>query len=198
MLKESIFKELIKKGYSKEGSSRVWDISNQSLLFSSPELSRAFLEVRNVPIYKKNIVDREIELIKESKGILNGMIGSGSFNLIDMRCAEGERALAFLKILSNAKFRYCPVSADESLATLAVNGVKKSKLKNVISYSPQKAGFEDFGNVCVMLRNAEFQRNVILLMGSTLATFEINDFLFNLSNAMFKGDILQGIFGEPM
>src|SRR3989344_3505248 len=40
------------------------------------------------------------------------------------------------------------------------------------------------------LRNSKYQRNIILLLGSLISSFDINDYLFKVSQSMFPGDYL--------
>lgn len=191
MVNDLVFRELIKRGYSKSGTKRVWDVSNHNLLVSSDESAQAFLNLKNFPVYRDNIINRETALIKASASTLRKSLGSGAFNLIDMNCANGERAVAFIKTLDpKAQVRYCPLSLSPRLTKEATLGLKKAGLKQVVAYAPQQVDFSKLSEVSGMLRTSKFQRNVILLMGSSIAALEINDFLFTLSKDLFQGDLL--------
>ena len=86
-LKEVLFKELVKKGYSelKDGR-KVWDVANRSIIYMTPELVDSFLKLREHPRYQKTIVEIETELLNgNAKKLIDGHI-NGPFNLIDMGC----------------------------------------------------------------------------------------------------------------
>lgn len=190
MVSELVFGELVKQGYSRDSGKRVWNVSNHNLLFSLPQAAQGFLELKNFGVYRRNVIEREIGLIKSSVKSLKEFVGKEPFNLIDLFASDGERARVLLKGLGNVKARYCPVSSSSVLTNLAVSEMKKASLKSVIGYAPRNVGLSQFPEVAGMLRNSKFQRNVVLLLGSSLASFEINDFLFSLSKDFFAGDSL--------
>ena len=45
VINDLIFKELIKRGYSLEGNTRVWNIADSKLWYLTPEQSEAFLDI---------------------------------------------------------------------------------------------------------------------------------------------------------
>ena len=192
VIREVIFKELIKNGYSKSNGKKIWDIANRSLLNLTPEQAKAFLKLKNFKPYKKNVFDREVKLIKDNIGKFIEKIGTNKqFNLIDIGCGDGTKAKEFIRALRNkVKIRYCPISPDEYLINVAINNIKKGKFKNTIEYKPCKADFESLDKVASLMRSKKFQKNVILLHGSILASYEINDYLFKLSTDMLKGDYI--------
>ena len=192
VIREVIFKELIKNGYSKSNGKKIWDIANRSLLNLTPEQAKAFLKLKNFKPYKKNVFDREVKLIKDNIGKFIEKIGTNKqFNLIDIGCGDGTKAKEFIRALRNkVKIRYCPISPDEYLINVAINNIKKGKFKNTIEYKPYKADFESLDKVASLIRSKKFQKNVILLHGSILASYEINDYLFKLSTDMLKGDYI--------
>lgn len=189
--REKILAEFIKNGFSKSNGTRTWEITDPNILFSTPELSKGFMDLRRSPAYKKAVIEREMSLIEKNKKEITELIGNKPFNLIDLRCTEGERAEMIVRSLpSDIKIRYCPVGLHSSMTNRAIGRIKKLGMKNVLSYSEQVSDFKNFGEVASLIRNKDFQRNVVMLMGSALGNFEINDFLFNLSKDMFKGDVL--------
>ena len=48
-----IFKELIKRGYSLDGNTRIWNIADSKLWYLKPEQAQAFLDLENSQDYKK-------------------------------------------------------------------------------------------------------------------------------------------------
>ncbi len=191
MVNESVFKELIRLGYSKEKKKRVWELSSPDLFYSSPDLAQAFLNLKNFPIYRERIIERELDLMKESAAALKKVLGNQPFNLIDLHCANDDRVVRFINLLGpKVKIRYCPVNISPFLTQQASAVVRNARLPHVIIHKPQHVPSSDWATTISMLRGTNYQRNVVLLLGSSLAFFEINDFLFNLSKEWFRGDFL--------
>src|SRR3989344_1587370 len=191
-LKEFLFKELVKKGYSelKDGR-KIWDVANRSILYMTPELVDSFLKLREHPRYQRTIVEIETELLKKNtEKLINGHISS-PFNLIDMGCEDGSKAKTFIKALNGkTKVRFCSVNVSEKLASLALKNVEKENFSNVEGCKKIIADFGSLHEIASISRNGKYQKNVVLLLGSILASFDIHEYLFNLSQGMFKGDVL--------
>ncbi len=186
-----IIEEFIKNGYSKKGKKRVWQITNPNLLFATPEAANGFYNLKDYDIYRNNVIDKEIFLLKKNANMIAKRVETQPFNLIDMRCAGGKRAHEFIKAInSDVEVRYCPAGMHPALTHSTIKFIKQLGLKNITDYYSQTTSFDKLVNLPATLRNATFQKNVILMFGSTLALFEINDFLFHLSRNMFKNDTL--------
>lgn len=194
-VKNLLLKELLKNGYEESNGKRIWNLSNRSFLHLTTELSKSFLKVLNYEPYRKNIREAELALIEQYAGEFIKKIGlDKSFNLIDIGCGPGEKSIRFVKTISSLgvkdKIRYCPLSSDEYLVKLAIKNMEKENFEIVNAYSPQIKQFDDLENVSSLLRSNEFQKNVFLLHGSILASYEINEFLFMLSRSMMTGDYI--------
>jgi len=190
-LNQIIFNELIRGGYSVKGKNRSWNLANPKLLYITPELAKGFLELNKSDIYKKKVYNVEVGLLKENASKILEPLKDRQFNMIDLGCADGEKIKDFIGSLKNkGSFRYCPVDISSYFFSKAISNVKSGRFKNVKDYEPSVSDFENIDNVIGLLRNGDYQKNMIFLLGSTLANFEINDFLFNLSNAMFERDYL--------
>jgi len=50
--------------------------------------------------------------------------------------------------------------------------------------------FENIENISSLLRNSDFKKDFILLLGNTLGNFEINELLYEVRRGMKEGDIL--------
>ena len=155
-------------------------------------MAKGFLRLREHPRYKTNIMDAEIKLLKDNSPHFLKEFENKSFNLVDMGCADGTKSIEIISSLPKSmKIRYCPVSINDYLVNLALDNVKKKKFSHVLEYSPQlSSDFESLDQVSSALRNNKYQKNALLLLGSLLASFEINDYLFRLSRSMFGGDVL--------
>jgi uncharacterized SAM-dependent methyltransferase len=191
-LKEQLIRELVKNGYSKNSKGRkVWNIANRSLLYIKPEQASSFLKVRSHPRYRKTIIDIEVELLKKNSEKFVKEIINGPFNLIDMGCGDGTKTKEFIKALGgNGDLRFVPVNSNKGLVELAMKNIQEMKLKNVKDFHPYVSDLNSLHEITGIVRSGEYQKNVILLLGSILASFEIHDYLFNLSRAMFQGDRL--------
>lgn len=190
--KEILVNELVKNGYSQEGDSKEWSIAKRYFRYINPEMAEAFMKLREHPRAKATIIDSEIKLLKENISDLLKETKDEKFNLIDISCIDGMKAKEILKALpKDMKIRYCPVSVNEHFVNLSLENVKKEKFQNVADYSPQVTkDFEDLDEVGAALRNNNYQRNVYLFLGSIISNFEINHYLFKLSQSMLPGDIM--------
>ena len=50
-----IFKELLKRGYSLRGKTRVWNIADSKLCYLTPNQAQAFLDLERSSEYKKDV-----------------------------------------------------------------------------------------------------------------------------------------------
>jgi uncharacterized SAM-dependent methyltransferase len=188
---QMIFNELLKRGYSVRGKNRVWTLGDSKLLYITPELAKGFLNLTKSKIYKKKIYDIEVKLLKENALKILKPVEKRDFNLIDLGCGDGSKAKEFVKSLKNkGRLRYCPVDISSYFIDKAISGIKSGNFKNVKAYESNVSDFDNLDNIIAFLRNDKYQKNMALLLGCTLANFEINDFLFNLSSAMFEKDYL--------
>ncbi len=191
-LKEALFKELVKQGPLVESGKRVWNIARRKFLYWNEGLAKSFQKLKEHPRYQATIVKSELDLLKKNKNVILDEVVKGPFNLIDMGSGDGSKAKVFLGLFEgkNADIRYCPVNVIDYLTQLTLENLKKEKFDFVKEYFSHLASYEKLDEVASKVRGAKYQRNVILLLGSILASFDINDYLFHLSNAMFKGDYL--------
>jgi len=192
-IKGQVFKEFIKNGYSRIDGNKAWNIAQRRFLYCTPQLVEGFLKLRSFPVYKKQIIDREISLIRSSIDKISENLGDESFNLVDIFCGDGLKAKEFIRMLnSKSNIRYCPLSVSSELVNLAKNKVEAENFSSVKDYEScvcdltEKSLKKFLGNI----RNSNYQRNVVLLLGSVLAGYQINDFLYQVSEMMLPGDYL--------
>jgi len=187
----TIFKELIKRGHSVHKKTRVWDISDSKLWYLTPELSKGFLNLFKFEPYRKNVVDKELNLLKDHTHSIVKMFGEKNFNLIDLGCGGGLKTAAFVKSLpKDVKLRYCPVDISSYFINKATRKVRELKSKNIAGHKPFVSDFEDLDDIVGILRGGDYQKNLVLLLGETLSHYDINDFLFKISENMFNGDFI--------
>lgn len=192
-LRKELLRSVVKSGYAKKNSGKVWDISERKFLYMSPELAKKSVSFKSLPLYKKSVIDREVALLRAHEETIKGKVESKAINVIDIYCSNGERAIEFVKTLGeDVKVRYCPVNVSSYLTDLAIDNFKNQNLDNVVDYFPVIS--DGYGHVLKdkieALKNDEFKDCVILLLGSVLGSYEINDYLFDLQNCMSEGDLL--------
>ena len=125
-----IFRELIKRGYSLEGKTRVWNIADSKLWYLTPEQAQAFLDLEeNSPDYKRDLVQKEIDLIKENIDNIVKKIGiKKPINVIDLGCGDGKKAVIFISFLKDKlKVRYCPIDISNYMIERAIENIKNLK-----------------------------------------------------------------------
>ena len=190
-INDTIFKELVKRGHSNKKGMRVWDISDSKLWYLTPELSKGFLKLIRPNPYRINVVEREIELIKDHSGDALKFFGKNKFNIIDLGSGTGVKAEVFIKSLpKGVKARYFPVDISKYYIDLSVDRMKNLNSSKVMSVKPFVSDFRDVDEIIGMMRTDQFQNNIVLLLGETLSHYDINDLLYKISNSMFKGDVL--------
>jgi len=166
-------------------------MANRSFLQITPEISQAFLNLINFEPYKQKVFNVEIKLLKDNISSFLKEIGPESFNLIDIGCGDGSKAREIIKSLNGeTKVRYCPISSDKFLINIAAENVRGGNFKNLAEIKQIVSDFDKISDAASLMRINEFQRNVMLLHGSILASYEINEYLFNLSRAMLPGDYI--------
>lgn len=190
-VRNQILRELMKNGYSLNGNNKTWEVNDPKFLYMTDVLGEGFLTLQQYDILRAKVTDIERSLIEKHAQVFVNSAGMKSFNLIDLGCGDGTQALTFLKAINgNFKIRYCPFDVNSGFVKKASDTIKKAKLKNVVDVKPFVEEFSRLYEVTGMLRNNEFQHNVILLLGNTLAHYEINDFLFRLGRRTLHGDFV--------
>lgn len=186
-----IFKELIKRGYSLEGKTRVWNIADSKLWYLTPEQAQAYLDLEDSHHYKTEVIEKEIKLIEKNLPEMIKKLNNHPVNIIDLGCGDGKKAVIFLKCLRDKlKLRYCPVDISDYMIGKAIERVKKMDVGEVIEFQWNVSDFENLENITRLLRKGEFNRNFLLLLGNTLGNFEINELLYEVRSAMKEGDFL--------
>lgn len=190
MFTEQVLKELIKNGYSKEHGKRVWNIAAHRLLYSTPQLAQGFLDLSRFSRYKANNIDREIALLRSHTPSFFGG-SSDAFNVVDLGCGDGFKAEVFIKSLPRSiRTRYYSIDVSLPLTHLAKTRLQQARSKQFSLEGSLIADFSIPDRAIRRLRKRGDDRTIYLLLGGTLASFEINDFLFSLSRAMKRGDIV--------
>lgn len=191
-IKGRIIAELVKNGYAESNGNRIWNLANRSFLQLTPEMSQAFLDLIKYKPYRENVFNVEVRLFRENlQDFIKHINQEQQFNLIDIGCGDGSKAKELIRALKGKpKIRYCPVSADTYMINIAIANVNQGGFENIAEFLPQVLDYGNLGEISRIIRTKEFRKNVILLHGSILASYEINDYLFNLKNSMSSEDYI--------
>ena len=186
-----IFKELIKRGYSLEGNTRIWNIADSKLWYLKPNQAQAFLDLEGSKNYQKEIIQKEIDLINDYMSLILSSIRGDNLNLVDIGCGDGKKAELFInKLKGNVKIRYCPIDISSYMVEKALEKIKKTDVEEVVKFQWNISDFENLENIAELLRYKTFKKNFLLLLGNTLGNFEINELLYEIRASMKGGDYL--------
>lgn len=190
-INDLMFRELIKRGYSLEGKTRVWNIADSKLWYLTPKQAQAFLDLEDEEKYKKYITQKEIDLISVNMSSILKSLEKKEVNIIDVGCGDGRKAEIFIKYLKGkVKLRYCPIDISDYMVEKALDRLSKINAGEVIKFQWNISDFENLENVSSLLRRGGYKRNLFLLLGNTLGNFEINEILYGLRSSMKDGDFL--------
>lgn len=193
-INDLIFKELIKRGYSLEGNTRVWNIADSKLWYLIPEQAQAYLDLDHDEEYKKKTGQLQGEkLIKNNISDILEWIGDEPINIIDLGCGDGEKAAVIVqeirKIKPELKLRYCPIDISGYMVQKAIDTFLNLDVEEIIEFQYNISDFENLENITPLLKKNSFKKNLILLLGNTLGNFEINELLYEVRSGMDKGDL---------
>lgn len=198
-INEIVFRELIKRGYSVEGNSRIWNIADSKLWYLTPEQAKAYLNMENSERMQKSFSKVEIYLMQEKIGEIRRLIGDSAINVIDLGCGSGKKAAKFIQLLNEKKtfkIRYCPVDINSNFVSKAIDTVRAENPNEVIKMQWVVSDFENIENISRLLRYKEYQKNVFLLLGNTLENLELHDTIYQIRRSMNDGDVL--IIGDGL
>jgi len=193
LINDLIFKELIKRGYSTKGETRIWNLADSKLWYLAPEQAQKFINLKSSKTYTKGIVDKETELISKSiSEILNQInVDKEGMNIFDITSRDGKKANELLKHISKkVKLKYCPTDFHEYMTKKAMKKIKALGVKEIKGYTPEISKFKDFSRVAEEIRDNGFKKTMFLLLGNSIGNFEINEILYEIRKSMKDGDLL--------
>lgn len=186
-----IFKELLKRSFTLEGKTRVWNLADSKLWYLTPSQSQGFLDLESTKDYRRSIISKEIMLIRDNLKSFLKTLAKSSYNIIDLGCGNGEKGALFIKELSRfLKVRYCPIDISSYMVEMAAKTVKALKVGEVVEFKWNISDFENLSNVTPLLKQGEFKNNFLLLLGNTLGNFDRDDILNGIAEGMQSGDVL--------
>lgn len=187
-----IFRELVRRGYSLEGKTRIWNIADSKLWYLAPEQAKAYLTLVSSEDYKKKVGPKESVLLEEHLVALVDRLGKNPLNIIDLGCGNGKKAVRFLSELAKRKMpaRYCPIDISGYMVKQAMSEVRKLGGTEIINVQWNISDFENLQNVVPLLKRDEYKHNFFLLLGNTFGNFETHELLYNVSNSMGANDMI--------
>jgi uncharacterized SAM-dependent methyltransferase len=186
-----IFNELIKRGYKSVNSIKVWDLSDSKLWYLTDKQSQGYLDVEKDPVYKQNITDVEISLIKNDLNYFLSQMKAKSYNVIDIGCGNGEKASLFIGEFSkHFSIRYCPIDISSFMVKSASNTIRELNIGDVLELSWNISDFENLDNVTSFFRNSFYKHHLMLFLGNTMGNFAGNNILETIKRSMKKRDFL--------
>lgn len=192
-----IFKELLKRGYSLEGKTRVWNIADSKLWYLTPAQAQAYLNLEGSTEYKKAMFDTEINMLKKFMAdISNRVLNDNTLNIIDIGCGDGKKAVPVINHLNEkAKIRYCPVDISSFMVSKAIEKIKKLNKGEVVQFKWNISDFDNLENVSSLLRDSDFRQNLFLFLGSTISNFELHEVMYEIKEAMDSNEdyLLMGV-----
>ena len=191
-INDLIFREVIKRGYSLEGKTRVWNIADSKLWYLTSEQAQSYLDLLDSEDYKTEFGPKEMILIKKELNEILSRVGPNSLNLIDLGCGDGRKAVVFLDEILKRKIavRYCPIDISGYMVQKAIEKMSHLNVHEIITSQWNISDFENLYNIVPLLNQGVFKKNLFLLLGNTLGNFEINELLYSVRNAMKSGDFL--------
>lgn len=181
-----IFKELVRRGYSLEGNTRIWNISDSKLWYLTPQQAKAYLALENAKEYSKTMFDTEIDMLgKHMADITERVLHGSAVNIIDIGCGDGKKAIPIIQHLhKKTKIRYCPIDISSYMISQAIEKINKLKLAEVFQFRWNISDFDNLENVASLLRDQSYRQNFLLFLGSTIGNFEFHEVMYEVAEAM--------------
>ncbi|MFH1802560.1 MAG: L-histidine N(alpha)-methyltransferase [archaeon] len=189
-INDLIFKELIKRGYSLRGNTRVWNLADSKLWYLTPEQAQAYLDLEKAKDYSELMFKAELEMLKKyMPEIQNKILHSDAINIIDIGCGDGKKARLPIDVLhKKAKIRYCPIDISSHMVTKALEEVRKLEKGEVVEFRWNISDFDNVENIASLLRDSKYRQNFFIFLGDTISNFEIHEVLYEVVEAM-DGDL---------
>ncbi len=193
-INDLIFKELIKRGYSLDGNTRIWNIADSKLWYLTPDQAQGYLDLEKSEDYKKDTGQPQgQDLIKKNIVEITETIKGSPINIIDLGCGDGIKAANFVnqlkKIEPSLKIRYCPIDISGHMVETAIKTFSELDIDEIIEFQYNISDFENLNNVIPLLRKGQYEKNLILLLGNTLGNFEIHELLYEIRGNMKGRDL---------
>lgn len=190
-INDIIFNEILKRWYTLDWNTRVFNIADSKLWYITPEQAQAFLDLEKSEDYQNAVINKEMDLINDNIWEITKDIKDKPLNIIDLGCGDGKKAMLFISYLKDKKMlRYCPIDISWFMVEQAMKELDKIWIKEVIKFQWNISDFENLSNISSILRSVEYKDNLILLLGNTLGNFEADELLYKIKTSMKDDDVL--------
>ena len=196
-LREILLQAFLNNGFAYTNGNKSWELTELQYLGLTDDLAKGFLSFSKHPPYSKQFFDLELEMINEHAKVITDLIGNDNFNLVDIYCGDGLKAIELIKEINSKMDKpvnicYCPLNSSQYLLDLAVSNVKKAGLGNVVNFKPFLSAGDGraLSLIANNLKSGEFKKNVVAILGGVIACFDINEYLFELNRDLQEGDVL--------
>jgi uncharacterized SAM-dependent methyltransferase len=182
-----IFRELIKRGYAVEEDIKVWNIADSKLWYLKPEQAQSYLDLLDSESYKSDYGPKEMTLIGENMGNIVQKIGDGPFNLVDLGCGDGRKAVRFVESLSKkTKVRYYPIDISAYMVEKAIEKISKLNVEEVVE---SRWNISDFENLMYQVRSS-MKDGDYLVIGNGLESESIKESVSKLAKNKYFDDFM--------
>jgi uncharacterized SAM-dependent methyltransferase len=199
-INDLIFKELIKRGYSLEGNTRIWNIADSKLWYLTPDQAQAYLDLENSEEYNEAMINREIRLLeKQMPEIKEHLPDEDKIIIMDIGCGDGKKAIVPIEFLKKEgkKIVYCPIDISGHMVEKAKQNISKLDIDELVEFKWNISDFENLENVIPLLRRNK-DGILMLFLGSTIGNFEIHEVLYGIRESMGPKDrLLIGVELDP-
>jgi len=190
-INDLIFKELIKRGYSLEGNTRIWNIADSKLWCLTDKQAKAFLNLEYSDEYNKRVIEKETKLFTDNISNILTTIGDSPVNIIDFGCGDGKKIIKFIEQMKNKEdVIYCPVDISEHMVKIASERAKDAGIKEVVKFEHNISDDKNASLIAKHMRKNHNKKNVIFFLGNSINNSDINEALFNFRNSMAESDVL--------
>lgn len=182
-----IFKELVRRGYSLEGNTRIWNISDSKLWYLTPAQAKAYLDLlHKAKDYSHIVFDAEFNLLqKHLPDIADRVLHESAVNIIDIGCGDGSKTVPIVQHFhKETKTRYCPIDISSYMISQALDRMRKLGLGDVVQFQWNISDFDNLENVASLLRDGTYRQNLLLFLGNTISNFEFHEVMYEVAEAM--------------
>lgn len=190
-INDLIFKELIKRRYSQEGETRVWNVADSKLWYLTGAQAQGFLDLEDNESYRRSITEKETKLLVQHTPDILHALSDTHYNIIDLGCGDGKKAaLLIKKSRDRLKVRYCPIDISSYMVNTAAQTIRALNMSDVLQFRWNISDFENLNNITPLLREGDFQNHFMLLLGNTMGNFDRDDILHGIRQSMNTDDVL--------
>lgn len=189
-INDLIFKELIKRGYSLEGNTRVWNIADSKLWYLTSKQAQAYLDLERSKDYSKQLFKAELDMLKKHMPEISEKSSQRKrcqHNRHRLRRRRKKAIIPIDVLHKKIQIRYCPVDISSYMVSKAIKRASKLEKGEVVHLRWNISDFDNVENIASLLRDNTYRQNLFLFLGDTLSNFEVHEVLYEIVEAMNTG-----------